>query len=140
MATNAGVNQYPETRPAWKTTEFWITMGVIAAGLVQQAAGVFNITDSTVAKFQFVLAAAYTLARGFAKSGIPNVPYEPDPQPTPAVEPAPVAVGGGTTFVPTVDADDDLDGDELDAAVEGVKPDTSLPPDEGDAQADNKGE
>ncbi len=75
----------PETKPAYKTTEFWLTLGVILLGIVQQGAGVFNIPDSVVLQFQFVLASAYALARGIAKQGVqpePTVDFPvPDEEP-----------------------------------------------------------
>lgn len=85
-----------ETRPGWKTTEFWLTALLLLGGVVQQAVGVFNIPDKTVLQVQFVLAAAYTIARGLAKVGVPNVPavVEGDPADTRAHGEAGYVEGG----------------------------------------------
>ena len=62
-----------ETRPGWKTTEFWVVVIGILLGVVQQATGAFNITDQRVLLFQSILASAYAVGRGLAKAGVPNV-------------------------------------------------------------------
>jgi hypothetical protein len=62
-----------ETRPGWRTTEFWILVLGLVATTLQEAVGIFNISDPTVLKVQGLLIAAYTLARGIAKAGVPNV-------------------------------------------------------------------
>lgn len=76
-----------ETKPGVYTTEFWLTLITVLAGLIQQAAGVFNISDSLVLKLQFGLVSFYALARGIAKAGQPNfVNDDPGPvDPTPSL-------------------------------------------------------
>lgn len=76
--TNLDVPIAVETRAGWRTTEFWLVVLAVLAGIVQQAVGVFNITDQRVLLVQGILLAAYGLSRGFAKSGVPNVaPVQP---------------------------------------------------------------
>lgn len=62
-----------ETRPGWKTTEFWMLVVGLIVTTVQEAVGIFNITDPTVLKVQGLIVAAYAVARGLAKAGVPNV-------------------------------------------------------------------
>lgn len=61
-----------ETKPALQTTEFWVTVLALAVSTIQEAVGLFHITDSRVLLFQSLVVAAYTLSRGLAKSGVPN--------------------------------------------------------------------
>lgn len=61
-----------ETRPAPKTTEFWISVVLIVLGALQQIFGLINVSDSRVALLQTVVASAYAIARGLAKAGVPN--------------------------------------------------------------------
>ena len=62
-----------ETRPGWKTTEFWLSSIAVLAGTVQQAVGLFNITDRNVLLFQAIVVGLYTVSRGLAKAGVPNI-------------------------------------------------------------------
>lgn len=55
-----------ETKAGYKTTEFW---GIIAVSLLDVVSQV-PTKDKLVAS---IVAAAYALARGLAKSGVPNV-------------------------------------------------------------------
>ena len=47
-------------------------LGLVVTTL-QEAVGLFNITDANVLKVQAFIIAAYTIARGIAKAGVPNV-------------------------------------------------------------------
>jgi hypothetical protein len=62
-----------ETRPGWRTTEFWVLVLGLVVTTTQEAVGIFQIHDVTVLKVQAFIVAAYTISRGFAKAGIPNV-------------------------------------------------------------------
>jgi hypothetical protein len=62
-----------ETRPGWKTTEFWVMVLALVVSAVQEAVGLFNITDNRVLFFQSIVVGAYSLSRGLAKAGVPNV-------------------------------------------------------------------
>lgn len=55
-----------ETKEGYKTTEFWVTLVTAVLALVTS----LPIQDKAIAG---VLAAAYALARGFAKQGVPHV-------------------------------------------------------------------
>lgn len=70
MAANVPVSN--ETKPAIYTTEFWLTVLALVAGVVQQAVGLFNISDSRVLLFQSIVLALYNVSRGLAKQGVPN--------------------------------------------------------------------
>lgn len=65
-----------ETKAAFKTTEFWAMVGVIVAILVSAAAikgGDTGGTDEFIARqawlYVSIVAAAYLISRGLAKSG-----------------------------------------------------------------------
>jgi hypothetical protein len=65
-----------ETKQAFKTTEFWAMVGVIAAILVSAAAikgGDTSGTDEFIARqawlYVAIVAGAYLISRGLAKSG-----------------------------------------------------------------------
>lgn len=60
-----------ETKPGYKTTEFWVTAAALLVTTLQEAVGLFNITDPTVIKVQGIIVAAYAVARGLAKAGVP---------------------------------------------------------------------
>lgn len=62
-----------ETRPGIKTTEFWILVLGLVVTTIQEAVGIFKIDDPTVLKVQGLIVAAYAIARGLAKAGVPNV-------------------------------------------------------------------
>jgi hypothetical protein len=62
-----------ETRPGWKTTEFWVLVLGLVVTTVQQAVGIFNISDSRVLLVQGFIVSAYAIARGLSKAGVPNV-------------------------------------------------------------------
>ena len=70
-----------ETKASLKTTEFWAMLGLIVAILVSAALidGGDNGTDEFIARnawlYVSILAGAYFISRGLAKSGS----YEPDP-------------------------------------------------------------
>jgi hypothetical protein len=73
-----------ETKQAFKTTEFWAMVGVIVAILVSAAAikgGDTGGTDEFVARnawlYVSIVAAAYIVSRGLAKSGS-SEPYTKD--------------------------------------------------------------
>jgi hypothetical protein len=70
-----------ETKQAFKTTEFWAFVGVVAAILVSAAAikgGDSNGTDEFIARqawlYVAIVAGAYFIGRGLAKSGVRD-PY-----------------------------------------------------------------
>ena len=65
-----------ETKQAFKTTEFWAMVGVVVAILVSAAAikgGDTNGTDEFIARqawlYVAIVAGAYLISRGLAKSG-----------------------------------------------------------------------
>jgi hypothetical protein len=65
-----------ETKQAFKTTEFWAMVGVVAAILVSAAVikgGDTNGTDEFIARqawlYVAIVAGAYFISRGLAKSG-----------------------------------------------------------------------
>lgn len=60
-----------DAKPGYKTTEFWLTVLALVVSSLQEAVGLFHITDSRVLLFQTFVVGAYTLSRGFAKSGTP---------------------------------------------------------------------
>jgi len=73
-----------ETKQAFKTTEFWAMVGVIVAILVSAAAikgGDTGGTDEFIARnawlYVSIVAAAYIVSRGLAKSGS-SEPYTED--------------------------------------------------------------
>ena len=73
-----------ETKQAFKTTEFWAMVGLVAAILVSAAVikGGDNGTDQFIAKQAWLyvsfLGAGYFISRGLAKSGSSD-PYTDDP-------------------------------------------------------------
>ena len=73
-----------ETKQAFKTTEFWAMIGLIAAVLISAALikGGNNGTDEFIARqawlYVSILGAGYFVSRGLAKSGHPD-PYMDDP-------------------------------------------------------------
>jgi hypothetical protein len=73
-----------ETKQAFKTTEFWATLGLIAAILISAAVinGGDNGTDEFIARqawlYASILGAGYFISRGLAKSGS-REPYTDDP-------------------------------------------------------------
>ena len=72
-----------ETKAAFKTTEFWAMLGLIAAILVSAAVinGGDNGNDQFIARqawlYVAILGGAYFISRGLAKSGTPD-PYTND--------------------------------------------------------------
>ena len=73
-----------ETKQAFKTTEFWAMVGVIVAILVSAAAikgGDTGGTDEFIARqawlYVSIVAGAYLISRGLAKSGSAD-PYNED--------------------------------------------------------------
>ena len=70
-----------ETKPGWKTTEFWVTVawvvGLVSAALAGAVAPRWTALASAIS------IGAYALARGLAKQG---VPYVPPQKPTPAAK------------------------------------------------------
>ncbi len=73
-----------ETKQAFKTTEFWAMVGVVVAILVSAAAingGDTGGTDEFIARqawlYVAIVAAAYLISRGLAKSGS-SEPYTED--------------------------------------------------------------
>ncbi len=73
-----------ETKQAFKTTEFWAMVALVAAILVSAAAihGGDNGTDEFIARqawlYVSILGAGYFISRGLAKSGS-REPYTDDP-------------------------------------------------------------
>jgi hypothetical protein len=73
-----------ETKQAFKTTEFWAMVGLIAAILISAAAikGGDDGTDQFIARqawlYVSILGAGYFISRGLAKSGS-REPYSDDP-------------------------------------------------------------
>lgn len=73
-----------ETKASFKTSEFWLTLGVIAAILISAAAikgGDTAGTDEFIARHAWlyvaIVTAAYVISRGLAKSGS-HEPYSLD--------------------------------------------------------------
>lgn len=71
MSTTATNIATTEAKPGIKTTEFWIVVAGFVLGVIQEAVGVFNVTDQRVTTMLGVLLSAYAIARGLAKSGAP---------------------------------------------------------------------
>jgi hypothetical protein len=85
MATNVGTRPRPastglqrlatETKAAFKTTEFWMSLAVVVAILVSAAAikGGDNGTDQFIARHAWlyvaIVTAGYAVSRGLAKAG-----------------------------------------------------------------------
>jgi hypothetical protein len=75
--TNSNLRRYTtEAKAAFKTTEFWLTLGVIVAILVSAAAikgGDSGGTDEFIARnawlYVAIVTGAYAIGRGLAKSG-----------------------------------------------------------------------
>ena len=73
-----------ETKQAFKTTEFWAMVVLVAAVLISAAVikGGDNGTDQFIAKqawlYVSILGAGYFISRGLAKSGS-NEPYTDEP-------------------------------------------------------------
>ena len=73
-----------ETKQAFKTTEFWAMVGLVAAILISAALinGGDNGTDEFIARqawlYVSILGAGYFISRGLAKSGA-HEPYTDDP-------------------------------------------------------------
>jgi hypothetical protein len=73
-----------ETKAAFKTTEFWAMLGLIAAILISAAVinGGDNGTDEFIARqawlYVAILGGAYFISRGLAKSGTSD-PYWDEP-------------------------------------------------------------
>lgn len=73
-----------ETKQAFKTSEFWAMVGLVAAILVSAALikGGDNSTDEFIARqawlYVSILGAGYFISRGLAKSGS-SEPYTDDP-------------------------------------------------------------
>jgi hypothetical protein len=73
-----------ETKQAFKTTEFWAMVGLVAAILISAAVinGGDNGTDEFIARqawlYVAILGAGYFVSRGLAKSGS-REPYSDDP-------------------------------------------------------------
>lgn len=70
MSTAAAVVT-TESKPGYKTTEFWVVLAGFLLGVLQEAVGIFHITDNRVLLFQTVITSAYAVSRGLAKSGAP---------------------------------------------------------------------
>jgi hypothetical protein len=72
-----------ETKQAFKTTEFWAMVGLVAAILISAAVikGGDDGTDQFIARHAWlyvsILGGAYFISRGLAKSGSPQ-PYDED--------------------------------------------------------------
>lgn len=62
-----------EAKPGYKTTEFWLMVLALVVSTVQEAVGLFNITDNRVLLFQSIIVGAYTLSRGVAKAAVPAI-------------------------------------------------------------------
>lgn len=59
-----------ETKPGWKTTEFWATMGVYLGGVLN-ITGAWDYTTNYRSGLLMTIAAAfYALSRGIAKANI----------------------------------------------------------------------
>lgn len=62
-----------ETRPGWKTTEFWVVILTNVGVLGGQALDVLHLPPKYAAIGLAIVNAAYAIARGLAKTGVPNV-------------------------------------------------------------------
>lgn len=60
-----------ESKPGWKTTEFWVAVVTLVA--VNLNGVVLTLPDKYQAIATAVVAGLYALARGLAKQGIPDV-------------------------------------------------------------------
>jgi hypothetical protein len=66
-----------ETKPAIRTTEFWVTVGTNVAAIASAVIGV--MPAEWTPGLMVAINAAYAVARGIAKAGVP--PDEPKPPP-----------------------------------------------------------
>lgn len=62
-----------ETRPGWKTTEFWIVVLTNVGIIGGQVIDVLHLPPRYAELGLVVVNAAYAIARGLAKTGVPNV-------------------------------------------------------------------
>jgi hypothetical protein len=63
---------HDETKPSFKTTEFWAMLGIVAAILIA-AASAENFDAPRAWTLVAVVASAYMISRGLAKSGSRHV-------------------------------------------------------------------
>ena len=63
---------HDETKPSFKTTEFWAMLGIVAAILIA-AASTDNFDAPRAWTLVAVVASAYLISRGLAKSGSRHV-------------------------------------------------------------------
>jgi hypothetical protein len=63
---------HDETKPSFKTTEFWAMLGIVAAILIA-AASADNFDAPRAWTLVAVVASAYMISRGLAKSGSRHV-------------------------------------------------------------------
>lgn len=72
-----------ETKPALKTTEFWVTLFTVGTQFVNLF-GLWNYMPNNLsAILTAVIGAAYAVSRGLAKQGVaadPNMTYMGDPK------------------------------------------------------------
>lgn len=60
-----------ETKPGYKTTEFWLTLILIVGGVLDETNAWHFMPHNWAAIGMAVVAGAYSLSRGKAKQGIP---------------------------------------------------------------------
>jgi hypothetical protein len=60
-----------ESKPGYKTTEFWVTLVVSGTAWIAHAAASGALPLRATAAIQTVLAVVYALSRGLAKQGVP---------------------------------------------------------------------
>lgn len=72
MSRTQRVVSHDETKPSWKTTEFFAMLGIIGAILIAAAAA-DNFDAPRAWTLVAVVASAYIVSRGLAKSGSPHV-------------------------------------------------------------------
>ena len=66
-----------ETKPGWKTTEFWLTVSGSLASILGAVAGILPPEYASIAVA--VSAGLYSLSRGKAKQGMDPNPKQPTP-------------------------------------------------------------
>ena len=72
MSRTQRVVSHDETKPSWKTTELLTMLGIVAASLIAAAAA-DNFDAPRAWTLVAVVASAYMISRGLAKSGSRHV-------------------------------------------------------------------
>ena len=69
-----------ETKPGWKTTEFWLVLLTNVTVIFGQLVDVIHIKPQVAAAGLIVLNGLYSIARGLAKKGVAETVVTPLPE------------------------------------------------------------